>query len=158
MEVAYSQHSTRVLECALREALQLGHSFVGPEHLLLGMVRGGCEPIWAELGTTAAAVRREVLGILTGYAALPSEKVAAQPSMGEWLQQLLDRARAWGREVHEVGEVAALVQEVTDAVHRDDCRRNGHQTREIHEIGSAMPVALVCGHCPARWTITEDKP
>lgn len=39
--VPFTPRAKKVLELALREALQLGHSYIGPEHILLGLVRDG---------------------------------------------------------------------------------------------------------------------
>jgi ATP-dependent Clp protease ATP-binding subunit ClpA len=37
--IPFTKHATRVLELALREALSLGHNYIGTEHILLGLVR-----------------------------------------------------------------------------------------------------------------------
>jgi ATP-dependent Clp protease ATP-binding subunit ClpC len=65
----------RTLELGIREALQLGHSYVGPEHLLLGLMRNSTEePMMAVAGTILfenqiepAKVRSAVIKIMSGY-------------------------------------------------------------------------------------------
>jgi ATP-dependent Clp protease ATP-binding subunit ClpA len=67
----YQPQAKKVLELTLREALQLGHNYVGTEHLLLGLAREG-ERAGASVldlvGTSADDVRAKVLEMLGGYA------------------------------------------------------------------------------------------
>ena len=67
----FTPRAKRVLELSLREALQLGHNYIGTEHILLGLVREGegvAAQILASLGGDLARVRQQVLQILAGYA------------------------------------------------------------------------------------------
>jgi hypothetical protein len=63
----FTPRAKKVLELALREALQLGHSYIGTEHLLLGVVREG-EGVGAQvlisLGADLSAVRQHVIRLL----------------------------------------------------------------------------------------------
>lgn len=61
----------RVLELALREAQQLGHDYIGTEHVLLGMVREGegvAAQVLGQLGTSLPAVRSQVIQSVSGRA------------------------------------------------------------------------------------------
>lgn len=65
--IPFTPRAKKVLELALREALQLGHNYIGTEHLLLGLVREGegvaarvLVRAGADLGTVRAAVIRIV--------------------------------------------------------------------------------------------------
>jgi ATP-dependent Clp protease ATP-binding subunit ClpC len=63
-QVPFTRRAKEVLELALREALSLGHNYIGTEHILLGMVRedGGVGArVLADLGAGADRVRAEVL-------------------------------------------------------------------------------------------------
>jgi hypothetical protein len=66
----FTPRAKKVLELALREALQLGHSYIGTEHLLLGVVREG-EGVAAQalvsLGVDLDRVRQEVIQLLSGH-------------------------------------------------------------------------------------------
>ncbi|HWF23220.1 MAG TPA: Clp protease N-terminal domain-containing protein [Acidimicrobiales bacterium] len=68
---AFTRRAKTVLEFALREALQLGHSYIGTEHILLGLVREG-EGVGAQvlrhLGADLSSVRQQVIQLLSGYA------------------------------------------------------------------------------------------
>jgi prophage maintenance system killer protein len=67
--IPFTPRAKKVLELSLREALALGHSYVGTEHLLLAMLREG-QGVAAQaltgLGTGHAQVRERVLGLLAG--------------------------------------------------------------------------------------------
>ncbi|MDG4823234.1 ATP-dependent Clp protease ATP-binding subunit [Asanoa sp. WMMD1127] len=67
--IPFTPRARRVLELALREALQLGHGHIGPEHLLLGLVRDGGgvgAQVLSRFGADAAAVRLQVIKELAG--------------------------------------------------------------------------------------------
>lgn len=67
----FTLRAKKVLELALREALQLGHNYIGTEHLLLGLIRegdGGAIRILADHSLTPVEVRQAVIRQLAGYA------------------------------------------------------------------------------------------
>jgi Clp amino terminal domain, pathogenicity island component len=66
----FTPRATEVLELALREALKLGHSYIGTEHLLLGLCREGkgvAIQVLQSFGVYPAQVRQEVTELLSGY-------------------------------------------------------------------------------------------
>lgn len=68
----FTPRSKRVLELSLREALDLGHNYIGTEHLLLGLIREGQgigPQVLIEQGLTAPKVRNKVVSLLAGYTA-----------------------------------------------------------------------------------------
>jgi ATP-dependent Clp protease ATP-binding subunit ClpC len=65
----FTPRAKKVLELALREALQLNHSYIGTEHLLLGLVREGeglATVVLAGLGADPARIRQEVMKLVSG--------------------------------------------------------------------------------------------
>ncbi len=72
--IPFTPRSKKVLELSLREALQLGHNYIGTEHILLGLIREG-KGVGAEvlvsLGAELSAVRQEVVQQLSGYRVSP---------------------------------------------------------------------------------------
>ena len=67
----FTPRAKKVLELALREALQLGHSYIGTEHLLLGLLREGegvAATVLVSLGTDLDRVRQRVVQFMTGNA------------------------------------------------------------------------------------------
>jgi ATP-dependent Clp protease ATP-binding subunit ClpC len=66
----FTPRAKKVLELSLREALQLGHNYIGTEHILLGLVREGegiAAKVLVSLGADLAGVRQEVIKLLSGY-------------------------------------------------------------------------------------------
>jgi ATP-dependent Clp protease ATP-binding subunit ClpC len=68
-QIPFTPRAKKVLELALREALSLGHKYIGTEHLLLGIVReshGVAMQILLDAGVDAETVRNAVVGTLGG--------------------------------------------------------------------------------------------
>lgn len=66
--IPFTPRAKKVMELALREALQLGHSYIGTEHILLACVREGGDLTKKLLGDIELfAVRREVMEVLSGH-------------------------------------------------------------------------------------------
>jgi len=66
----FTPRAKKVLELSLREALQLGHNYIGTEHMLLGLVREGegvAAQVLRSLGADLAAVRQQVIQLLSDY-------------------------------------------------------------------------------------------
>ncbi|MGI8685244.1 MAG: ATP-dependent Clp protease ATP-binding subunit, partial [Acidimicrobiales bacterium] len=67
----FTPRAKKVLELSLREALQLGHNYIGTEHMLLGLVREGegvAAQVLVSLGADLSRVRQQVITLLSGYA------------------------------------------------------------------------------------------
>ncbi|MDA8075713.1 MAG: NDP-hexose 4-ketoreductase, partial [Actinomycetota bacterium] len=65
----FTPRAKKVLELSLREALQLGHSFIGTEHMLLGLVREGegvAAQVLQSLGADLGRVRQRVIQLMAG--------------------------------------------------------------------------------------------
>ena len=68
-QIPFTPRAKKVLELALREALSLGHNYVGTEHLLLGLVRenqGVAATILQDFDISAEMVRNEIIRVLSG--------------------------------------------------------------------------------------------
>src|SRR5579875_3426369 len=66
----FTPRAKKVLELSLREALQLGHSYIGTEHMLLGLVREGegvAAQVLVSLGADLSRVRNQVIQLMSGY-------------------------------------------------------------------------------------------
>ncbi len=69
--IPFTPRAKKVLELSLREALSLGHDYIGTEHILLGLLREGegvAAQVLEKLGVTLAVARQEVVGLLAGHA------------------------------------------------------------------------------------------
>jgi ATP-dependent Clp protease ATP-binding subunit ClpC len=65
----FTPRAKKVLELPLREALQLGHNYIGTEHMLLGLVREGegvAAQVLVGLGADLPRVRQQVIQLLSG--------------------------------------------------------------------------------------------
>jgi ATP-dependent Clp protease ATP-binding subunit ClpC len=66
----FTPRAKKVLELSLREALQLGHNYIGTEHILLGLVREGegvAAQVLVSLGADLPRVRQKVIQLVSGY-------------------------------------------------------------------------------------------
>jgi ATP-dependent Clp protease ATP-binding subunit ClpA len=72
--IPFTPRAKRVLELSLRESLQLGHNYIGTEHVLLGLAREGqgvAAQVLVRLGISLDDLRTTVIGLLTGGAVTP---------------------------------------------------------------------------------------
>ncbi|MHB0977555.1 MAG: ATP-dependent Clp protease ATP-binding subunit [Candidatus Aquicultorales bacterium] len=68
--IPFTPRAKKVLELSLREALQLGHNYIGTEHILLGLIREGegvAARVLYNLGADLDRVRNQVIQLLSGY-------------------------------------------------------------------------------------------
>ena len=67
--IPFTPRAKKVLELSLREALQLGHNYIGTEHILLGLIREGegvAAQVLQKLGADLHKVRQTVIQLLSG--------------------------------------------------------------------------------------------
>jgi ATP-dependent Clp protease ATP-binding subunit ClpC len=82
--IPFTPRAKKVLELSLREALQLGHNYIGTEHILLGLIREGegvAAQVLVKLGADLNRVRQQVIQLLSGYQG--KEPVASGSSQAE---------------------------------------------------------------------------
>ncbi|MER7168727.1 ATP-dependent Clp protease ATP-binding subunit [Micromonospora sp. NPDC000207] len=82
--IPFTPRAKKVLELSLREALQLGHNYIGTEHILLGLIREGegvAAQVLVKLGADLNRVRQQVIQLLSGYQG--KEPAAAGAAPGE---------------------------------------------------------------------------
>ena len=68
--IPFTPRAKKVLEFSLREALQLGHNYIGTEHILMGLIREGegvAAQVLTKLGANLSRVRKEVINLLSDY-------------------------------------------------------------------------------------------
>ncbi|HLT61875.1 MAG TPA: Clp protease N-terminal domain-containing protein, partial [Microlunatus sp.] len=83
--IPFTPRAKKVLELSLREALQLGHNYIGTEHILLGLIREGegvAAQVLVKLGADLNRVRQQVIQLLSGYQQ-GKEPAAAGAGAGE---------------------------------------------------------------------------
>ena len=80
--IPFTPRAKKVLELSLREALQLGHNYIGTEHILLGLIREGegvAAQVLVKLGADLSRVRQQVIQLLSGYQG-PGGQAARRPA------------------------------------------------------------------------------
>jgi ATP-dependent Clp protease ATP-binding subunit ClpA len=77
--IPFTPRAKKVLELSLREAKQLGHNYIGTEHILLGLIREGegvAAQVLVKLAADLSRARGQVIGLLSGDAG--TEEAAAR--------------------------------------------------------------------------------
>jgi ATP-dependent Clp protease ATP-binding subunit ClpC len=80
--ISFTPRAKKVLELSLREALQLGHDYIGTEHILLGLIREGdgvAGQVLVNLGCDLNRTRQQVIRLLHGH----QGRQAALSAIGE---------------------------------------------------------------------------
>jgi len=107
--IPFTPRAKKVLELSLRESLQLGHSYIGTEHILLGLVREGdgvAAQVLVNLGATLPKVRTEVV---KAAESAPQEDVVETLTFGS--SSLLSRVAALEARLAEVEARLAELEE-----------------------------------------------
>jgi len=84
-EIPFTPRAKKVLEYAVEEAQHMGHSYIGTEHILMGLIReeeGVAARVLENLGLKLETVREEVLSILGEMETKETQKEAPQPKQG----------------------------------------------------------------------------
>jgi hypothetical protein len=128
--IPFTERAKRVLELSLRESGQLGHRYIGTEHLLLAIVREGdgvAAQVLAGLGADLDRVRQQVIELVRGHAGEgprsgprrragpgsgPAEDVRPDDDITSWLEALGPRLEAIERWVGMRPDVDDLDQDV----------------------------------------------
>jgi ATP-dependent Clp protease ATP-binding subunit ClpC len=102
--IPFTPRAKKVLELALREAIQLGANHIGTEHILLGLIREGdgvAAQVLRNLGADLSRVRQAVIQQLSGYPIGASEEIPTKgwtPGSGPscpWCSMPLEGALAY---------------------------------------------------------------
>ncbi|HZW45611.1 MAG TPA: ATP-dependent Clp protease ATP-binding subunit [Dermatophilaceae bacterium] len=83
--IPFTPRAKKVLELSLREALQLGHNYIGTEHILLGLIREGegvAAQVLVKLGADLNRVRQQVIQLLSGYQGKELQGAGVGPAEG----------------------------------------------------------------------------
>ncbi len=105
-QIPFTPRAKKVLELSLREALSLGHNYIGPEHILLGVVREGegvASAVLAAMGADGEMIRERTIELLgQSPPRPPSPPLAAAGSRAladAWLDGLGMSLHSLGREI-----------------------------------------------------------
>jgi ATP-dependent Clp protease ATP-binding subunit ClpC len=92
-QIPFTPRAKKVLELALREALSLGHNYIGTEHILLGLVReneGVAARILLDFDADAEKIRNEIIRVLSSLGGQERPPVSSG-GLGARLEQIEER-------------------------------------------------------------------
>src|SRR5881397_3343627 len=92
--IPFTPRAKKVLELSLREALQLGHNYIGTEHILLGLIREGegvAAQVLHKLGADLNRVRQQVIQLLSGYQGKEQQTAGTAPEAAPSSSLVLDQ-------------------------------------------------------------------
>jgi GNAT superfamily N-acetyltransferase len=177
----FTPRAKKVLELSLRESLQLGHDYIGTEHILLGLLREGdgvAPQVLVKLGTDLNRVRQRVIQLISGQQPQPGEAMTVRPrEEANRPAALAFLARHNSARVARLGELLepleypALLAEASGMILGmltyvpgpgwEQCEiLTLHVTRQWQGVGTALLEAveqLAAGHgCARLWLITTN--
>ncbi len=133
-QIPFTPRAKKVLELALREALSLGHNYIGTEHILLGLVReneGVAARILLDFDADSEKIRNEVIRMLSG----PGGRRQGSGSGSGGAQ-----AAARLRRGQEVLEAARPVRPQPHEARRGRQARPGRRARDRDRADHADPL------------------
>src|SRR6266496_2189997 len=92
--IPFTPCAKNVLELSLREALQLGHNYIGTEHILLGLIREGegvAAQVLVKLGADPDRIRQQVIQLLQGSQGKEPAAAGAPPETAPSASLILDQ-------------------------------------------------------------------
>ena len=135
--IPFTPRAKKVLELSLREALQLGHNYIGTEHILLGLIREGegiAAQVLQRLGADLNRVRQTVIQLLSGYPAGKGEQVAGPqdlpPSHFDEREKIVLSLLLQGEMRSGIAEILGVSKEKIDEIIRAIVARLGEVLQE----------------------------
>jgi ATP-dependent Clp protease ATP-binding subunit ClpC len=114
-QIPFTPRAKKVMELSLREALQLGHNYIGTEHILLGLIREGkgvAAQVLQKLGADLDRVRREVNQLVSAPAG--EETVTRFPTEEPMTPPFVAYTKVLG----EIGEILSTLRDIAQRVER----------------------------------------
>jgi len=114
--IPFTPRAKKVLELSLRESKQLGHNYIGTEHILLGLLREGdgvAAQVLVKLGADQNRVRQQVIQLLHGYHGKEPTAASRRPQEGAPVTEARARLDAIEARLGAIeGQLAAVEQRV----------------------------------------------
>ena len=145
--IPFTPQAKRTLELALRESLQLGHDYIGTEHILLGLVRGqSCRAavILSELGADQATVTQRVLELRPASPRRPATTVVSDVTeLRVKVESALSRLTAVERFTGLIPDLAEFDAELARLRHEKDEAIDAQNFRLAEALNDAETDLLV---------------
>ena len=135
--IPFTRRAKKVLELSLRESLQLGHNYIGTEHILLGLIREGdgvAAQVLVKLGADLNRVRQQVIQLLHGYRGKEPEEGAAVTQVQARLDVVEGRLAAVEQRVGTGPDTSDLDEQI------DRVRGERHAAADAQEYEQAASL------------------
>ena len=141
--IPFTPRTKKVLELSLRESQQLGHDYIGTEHILLGLIReaeGVAAQVLVKMGADLNRVRQQVLQLLGGRG---HEELGESEAGGTCVAGAVRQSPAGPQVVGTPLQPAGILSRLADIVERLDAieRHLGIGPQQPEEPGEAGPAA-----------------
>jgi ATP-dependent Clp protease ATP-binding subunit ClpC len=155
----FTQKARRVLSLAHQEAERLRHSYIGTEHLLLGLIReegGVAGRVLRELGLDADRVQ-EIIIKITGQGQYLGGKLELSPGTQQVLEYAVEEARRMGH--HYIGTEHLLLGLVRhgEGVGNDVLRKLGVTSEQVRRQTNRVLQESTAARRPAKSTLTPTE-
>src|SRR5947199_194187 len=117
-QIPFTPRAKKVLELALREALSLGHNYIGTEHILLGLVReneGVAARILLDFDADAEKIRNAIIRMLKGKQ-IYSLDLAALVAGSKYRGEFEERLKKVMKEITQRGDIILFIDELHNLV------------------------------------------
>src|SRR5580692_11206726 len=139
--IPFTPRGKKVLELSLRESLQLGHNYIGTEHILLGLIREGdgvAGQVLVKLGADLNRVRQQVIQLISGQQPQPGRR---PPRKGEIVTELHARLVAVEDRLAAVEQRVGTgpdISDLDDQIDRVRLERRGAADLQRYEQAAAL--------------------
>jgi hypothetical protein len=154
--IPFTRRAKKVLELSLRESLQLGHNYIGTEHILLGLIREGdgvAAKVLVRLGADLNRVRQQVIQLIAGRPlreGAPGPEVQARLDVVEIRLAVLEHRVGTGPDTSDLDEQIAQVrrekESAVDARDYEQAAERRNREKELLAAKAARQEQWVAGH------------
>jgi hypothetical protein len=154
--IPFTPRAKKVLELSLRESLQLGHNYIGTEHILLGLIREGdgvAAQVLVRLGADLNRVRHQVIQLIAGRPlgeGAPGPEVQARLDVVEIRLAVLEHRVGTGPDTSDLDEQIAQVrrekESAVDARDYEQAATRRNREKELLAAKAARQEQWVAGH------------
>jgi hypothetical protein len=126
--IPFTPRAKKVLELALRESQQLGHNYIGTEHILLGLIREGdgvAAQVLVQLGAALDRVRQQVIQLLHAHSAEKRE-LTPLPATQTRLEGLEQRLTAIEQRVGIGPDTSDLDEQIAQVCREKEAAADAH--------------------------------
>jgi Clp amino terminal domain, pathogenicity island component len=154
--IPFTPRAKKVLELSLRESLQLGHNYIGTEHILLGLIREGdgvAAQVLVRLGADLNRVRHQVIQLIASRPlreGAPGPEVQARLDVAEIRLAVLEHRVGTGPDASDLDEQIAQVrrekESAVDARDFEQAAERRNREKELLASKAARQEQWVAAH------------